>query len=74
MESTKDCKVLFTTLIQRMWKTGEEVNQIDKPLYLIDPLIAYTIKLAKTKRFLDLKENKFCFLESAIITRSFALI
>lgn len=38
------------------------------PLYVIEDIVAFTMKQSKKKRFYDLKDNKFCFLESADIT------
>jgi hypothetical protein len=69
MDKTKECKILFNTLIQRMWKVNQDDPNVDNPLYLIQDIITYTMKQGKTKRFFDLKtDNKFCFLESATIT------
>jgi len=67
MKSKKDCKVFFITLIETMWKNKQDDPRIDNPLYLIEDIIEYTMKLSKTKRFYDLKDGKFCFLESAEI-------
>jgi len=71
MDKTKDCKILFNTLIQRMWKDNQDDPQVDNPLYLIQDIITYAMKQGKTKRFFDLKkDNKFCFLESATVTET----
>lgn len=64
MSKTKDCKILFTTLIQRMWKKGDEAPK-DNPLYVIDEIVRFVLKQSKKNRFFDLKEDKFCFIESA---------
>lgn len=68
MKKSKECKVLFNTLIQRMWKKDQNDPQIDNPFYSVDDVIGFTMKLSKTKRFYDLQDDKFCFLESANIT------
>ena len=65
MNQDKDCKVLFNSIVQRMWKKKLVDSNIDIPLYIIDEIINFIMKQSKTNRFLDLKGNKFCFLESA---------
>jgi hypothetical protein len=69
-KKTKQCKILFNILVQRMWKIEENDEIKDLPLYTIDTLISYIMKLGKKKRFYDLKDNKFCFLENANIEYS----
>jgi hypothetical protein len=64
MNTKKDCKVLFNTLIQRMWKKNQEDPIVENPLYIIEETITYIMKQSKKNRFYDLKDNKFCFLES----------
>jgi len=63
MNTTKDIKINFSTLIQRMWKNEQNGSQTDKPFFLIEEIISFIIKLYKIKKFYDLKNNKFCFLE-----------
>ena len=66
MSDTKERKVLFSTLIKRNWKSGDK-DPFDTPLYEIDAIISFVLKQSKTNKFFNLKENKFCFLESAKI-------
>lgn len=47
-----------------MWKKKLADSKIDKPLYIINEITDFISKQSKTKRFLDLKDNKFCFLET----------
>ncbi|MBL7976647.1 MAG: hypothetical protein JNJ85_17160 [Candidatus Kapabacteria bacterium] len=69
MKSTKDCKVLFNTLIQRMWRNSQDDPIVDNPFYAIEDVISFTMKQSKKKRFYDLKDDKFCFIESAYFIR-----
>jgi hypothetical protein len=63
METKKDVKISFHTLIQRMWKDKDGDKQIDTPFYLVNEILEYIFLLPKKRKFYDLKDNKFCFLE-----------
>lgn len=69
MRSSKDCKVLFNTLIQRMRRNSQDDPIVDKPFYAIEDVISFIMKQSKKKRFYDLKDDKFCFIESADFIR-----
>lgn len=65
MAGKKDVKVLFHTLTQVMYlKSGEKEKQVN-PFYDIDKIIKFIMKSKKVDKFKDLKDNKFCFLESS---------
>lgn len=64
METTKNIKITFHTLMQRMWKKKGEEEAKEVPFFLIEQVITYIAKLAKKAKFHDLKGNKFCYLES----------
>jgi hypothetical protein len=68
MDAKKNCKILFNSLIQKMYLENDGDEVITKPLYLIDELISYIITFKKKERFFDLKDNKFCFIESATVS------
>lgn len=70
MSKNKDCKISLVTLIQRMWKDKAEDNIIDKPLYVVQDILSYIIKKKKQNRFYDLKENKFCFIQTMKVDNS----
>lgn len=67
MDNTKDCKVYFSTLIQRMHRKNKDYSHLDKPLYSVGDLVTFIYKRKKVDRYYDLKENKFCFLETVTI-------
>lgn len=69
MKSTDECKILFNTLIQRMWRNSQDDPIIDNPFYGIEDVISFTMKQSKKNRFYDLKDDKFCFIESAEFIR-----
>jgi hypothetical protein len=64
MNSTKKVKVTFHTLVQRMWKKRNEDEIKERPFYLVEGVLTYVNKLAKKAKFIDLKGNKFCYLET----------
>lgn len=68
MKDKKDVKISFHTLIQRMWKVKSEDQIVENPFYIIQEIIEYVSKLPKKHKFYDLKNNKFCFLESVKIS------
>ncbi len=67
MNKTKDCKVYFSTLIKRMWKSKKVKKEVNLPLDSIDEIIKFIKKRKKTDRYYDLKDDKFCFLATATI-------
>jgi len=70
MENSKDVKVFFYSLIRKNWKKKDEDNITYEPLYVIYDLLIYINKLRKTDRFIDLKNDKFCFLEGKVRTET----
>lgn len=69
--STKETKIQFFALIQKNWKTSSQKDIEEEPFYLVKEVLEFTSKQAKTKRFYDLKNNKFCFLDSLEIEDDF---
>lgn len=59
----KDCKILFNTLIKRTWISGDKSSE-NLPMFDIEEVLNFLMKLSKKNRFVDLKDNKFCFIES----------
>lgn len=66
MAKTKEVKVLFHTLVKIMYKKKKEEKEEINPLYHIDEIIKFILKIKKIDRFKNLQDNKFCFLESSI--------
>ena len=66
----KDVKVSFHTLIQKHFKKENEDNEKMNPFFEILDLINEINALSKVKRFYNLKDNKFCFMDSIEITET----
>ncbi|MCL1674158.1 hypothetical protein [Elizabethkingia meningoseptica] len=65
---TKDVKIQFATIFKNIYlsaieKENPKSEDMEKPFYEIDDVIQYISKLAKKRRFYNLKSDKFCFLE-----------
>lgn len=67
MKTDKDAKVNFFVLTKKNWGQAKDEKTVYYPLYEINDIILYVKKLSKLKKFFDLKDNKFCFLESVNI-------
>lgn len=50
MRSSKDCKVLFNTLIQRMRRNSQDDPIVDKPFYAIEDVISFIILIRKSNK------------------------
>lgn len=72
----KEVKVGFHTLIQKHYKKKDEETSQTNPFREIDELLTAIYRLPKLKRFYDLKDNKFCFIENVEIvnSKSFKLV
>lgn len=68
MKSTKDVKLTYHILVKRYWKKRKGEEAFYHPLYEIIDILKYTKRLARLKKFHDLKNDKFCFLESVEFT------
>lgn len=64
MIKEKEVKIGYHTLVQRMWRQKAEDEIIDNPLLMVNDILSYVEKLPKKKKFFDLHNDKFCFLES----------
>lgn len=64
MKTDKDVKVHFFILTKKNWRQAKDEKTVIYPLYEINDIILYVKKLLKLKKFFDLQDNKFCFLES----------
>ncbi len=61
MKKNKDCKIIFATIIKKNYpNTGLD----PEPFYDIGKVLGFIKKLKRKEKFLDLKENKFCFISS----------
>jgi hypothetical protein len=65
----KEVKVGFHTLIQKHYKKKDEELGQANPFREIDELLISIFRLPKLKRFYDLKDNKFCFIENIEIIK-----
>ena len=64
MKSNKDVKLTYHTLVKRYWKKNKDEETFYHPLYEIIDILKYIKRLARLKKFHDLKNDKFCFLAS----------
>lgn len=65
--ATKDVKITFHTLIQRMWRQAGEAENKEQPFFLVEEVLDYigSIKSKdKTQKFYELKDKKFCFIDT----------
>lgn len=70
MKTDKDCKVLFNTLVKRIYRKSIDDEIINLPFFEIDQVAGFIMKLTKTKRFYEMQNNKFCFLDSLSIIKN----
>lgn len=68
---TKDTKIQFYALIKRDWKSPNQEDIVETPFYDVKDVLEYVSKIAKKKRFYDLKNDKFCFLDTFSIDKNF---
>lgn len=64
MSKRKKVKITFHTLTQKMWKSENEAELEENPYWDVETVLNYKINLPKTDRFYDLKDDKYCFVES----------
>lgn len=69
--SSKEIKIQFYTIIRRNWKNSDEKNTEFVPFYLAAEVIQYISTLPKKKKFYELKNNKFCFIDNVEINENF---
>lgn len=65
--ATKDVKITFHTLIQHMWKQADESENKEQPFFLVGEVLDHigSIKSKdKTQKFYELKDKKFCFIDT----------
>lgn len=70
--ATKDVKISFHTLIQRMWKQKQEDEEKELPFFLIGDVLEYIGSIGvkdKKKKFYNLRDNKFCFIDYVNTTK-----
>lgn len=68
---TKDTKIQFYALRKRNWKSPNQEDIEETPFYEVREALEYVSKLSKKKRFYDLKNDKFCFLDTFTKDRSY---
>lgn len=64
MKTTKDVKVLFYQLYVKQWKKGKRDSSQLEPYLEVEETLTKISRLARLKRFYDLNDGKFFFLES----------
>ena len=67
----KETKINFYALLKYHWKTPEHEKGIEEPFYGVIENLNYIMKLSKKNRFYELKDNKFCFLDSLRINENY---
>ena len=67
MKTRKDVKVLFYQLFMQSWKRGEKENSALHPFIELREIISYVKKLSRLKKFYDMNNGKFFFLETVEI-------
>lgn len=67
MKTRKDVKVLFYQLFMKKWKRGEKENSALHPFLELGDIISYVKKLSRLKKFYDMNNGKFFFLETVEI-------
>lgn len=68
---TKDTKIQFYALIKRDWKSPNQEDIVETPFYDVKDVLEYVYKTSKKKRFYNLKNDKFCFLDNLSIDQNF---
>lgn len=61
---TKETKIQFFSLLEREWKSPNQEDIVEVPFFNIIDTLEYVSKLSKKKRFYDLINDKFCFLDT----------
>lgn len=64
--ATKDVKITFHTLIQRMWKQKDDEENRERPFFMVGAVLDYigNIKAKdKMQKFYELRDKKFCFID-----------
>jgi hypothetical protein len=64
MKTKKDVKILFYQLFLTKWKKGKKESSTLHPFVEVKDIIASIKKLARLKKFYDLNNGKFFFLET----------
>ena len=64
MSKRKKVKITFHTLNQKMWKSENDAELEENPYWNVETVLNYKMSLPKTDRFYDLKDDKYCFVES----------
>jgi len=67
MKTNKNVKVLYHILVKKNWKKRKDEETVYLPLYEIIDILQYIKKLSRLKKFFDLSNDKFCFIESVDI-------
>lgn len=64
--ATKDVKITFHTLIQRMWGQNNVIGNNEQPFFLVGKVLDYIENIKskdKMQKFYDLRDKKFCFID-----------
>ena len=64
--ATKDVKITFHTLIQRMWGQNNVIGNNEQPFFLVGKVLDYIGNIKskdKMQKFYDLRDKKFCFID-----------
>jgi hypothetical protein len=66
----KETKINFYSVTKNYWKLPDEEDSVVEPFWEIKNTLEYIVKLSKKKRFYNLKDNKFCFIDSIRINNN----
>lgn len=66
MIKTKKVKITFHTLMKKMYKEKGSTESKEYPFWEVEDILMYISQLPKIEKFYDIKDGKFCFLESSI--------
>ena len=64
MNTKKNVIVTYHRILQRMWKSNNETEDAYNPFYMMGDVLKYIKSLGKKKKFYELKNDKFCFIDS----------
>lgn len=64
MNTSKNVVITYHRILQRMWKNNNDVEEKYLPFYMIGDIFKYIKTLRKKDKFFELKNDKFCFIDS----------
>lgn len=64
MNTKKNVIITYHRILQRMWKSNNNTEEASYPFYMIKDVFKYVKSLGKKNKFYELKNDKFCFIDS----------